>query len=47
LAPYDSDEEEMDWDAKSTIKDEDVVEVGRGLANYSHAQINRVKGLNR
>jgi glutamate 5-kinase len=25
----------------------DVVEVGRGLANYNSAQISRVKGLNR
>jgi glutamate 5-kinase len=27
--------------------DEDVVEVGRGIANYNSAQIARVKGLHR
>jgi glutamate 5-kinase len=32
---------------KEEITEADVVEVGRGLANYNSAQIERVKGLNR
>lgn len=32
---------------KDDITEADVVEVGRGLANYNSAQIARVKGLNR
>ena len=32
---------------KEVFEEADVVEVGRGLANYNSAQISRVKGLNR
>lgn len=32
---------------KEEITEADVVEVGRGLANYNSAQITRIKGLNR
>ncbi len=32
---------------KEEITEEDIIEVGRGLANYNSAQITRVKGLNR
>jgi glutamate 5-kinase len=31
----------------SEYDDEDVIEVGRGLANYNYQQITRVKGMNR
>lgn len=33
--------------AEQQFKDEDVIEVGRGLAMYNYAQICRVRGLNR
>jgi glutamate 5-kinase len=32
---------------KTEVDESDLVEVGRGLANYNSAQISRVKGLNR
>jgi glutamate 5-kinase len=41
-----SDEDVISLD-KEVFDEADVVEVGRGLANYNSAQISRVKGLNR
>jgi len=42
------DETRIETDTETEVfKDEDVVEVGRGLANYNSAQIMKVKGLNR
>lgn len=34
-------------DVAASDAGEDVIEVGRGLANYNSAQILRIKGLNR
>ena len=59
LSPLSSDEEESSASDPTTVPrahdttqkdgetEDDVVEVGRGLANYNSAQISRVKGLNR
>ncbi|KAF5324505.1 hypothetical protein D9611_004077 [Ephemerocybe angulata] len=33
-------------DDAERFREEDVVEVGRGLANYNHSQINKIKGQN-
>ncbi|KAJ4475598.1 glutamate 5-kinase [Lentinula aciculospora] len=38
--------EQPEIDASLQFSDDDVVEVGRGLAMYNHAQISRVRGLN-
>jgi glutamate 5-kinase len=40
-------EEDTGFAEKENGKNMDVVEVGRGLANYNSAQITKVKGLNR
>lgn len=39
--------EEVEEHPQVELTEDDVVEVGRGLANYNHSQISRIKGLNR
>ena len=42
--PHETEQEEH---SPFELTEDDVVEVGRGLANYNFSQINRLKGLNR